>query len=261
MACGPRCGLRCGPHWLLRLLLVLPHAAWGLQGSPGNTTISFFNAGACSAVSAVIFEFDDPDRVLCPSNFRSGRRCKVPGPYGRQTYATLGREISYLDITLLDPSDDDSNLTVATRIYLAPKQKRNHVGASVRPGTLAAACALGFTVGNIDPSAGDIAPRYFRSIFRHAAVGVGAMSVVSNGDSTITSLAPGAAHTLDQMLVSKQDMPTEVVITFTAAAGGASAQSERTDPVRLWGSTCELCVPFPPAARIALMLIPPFEPP
>ena len=39
-------------------------------------------------------------------------------------------------------------------------------------------------------------------------------------------------------------VPTEpmlVLITFITEAGGASAQSERTDPVRLWGSTCELC--------------------
>lgn len=210
------------------------------QSAAGNTTISFFNVGACGVVSAVLFEFKNTDN-LCAPNFRSGQFCRVPGPYGRQVYVTLYREVAHLDITLLDPSNDDTNLTSAIRVFLAPKQDRNHIGAYVRPGTLATGCGLGFTVGNLDDAVGEIKPRYFRSMFRHAALGIGSMRVVSNGDSTIGTLGEGEALTIDQLLVSATDMPSAVSISFEAETGGISATSNVPEVVRLWGSTCERC--------------------
>ena len=218
-----------------RLLAVAIAASAAAQNT--NTTVSFYNVGACGAVGAVKFDFANDDDI-CPSSYLNGDRCHVPGPYGREVYVSFMGSLNHLDITLLNPSDDDANLTSPTRIYLAPSQRRNHVGASVRPGTLATGCNFGFSVESIDASTFDIAPRYFRSIFRHSALDVGAMRVVSNGDSTIATLSEGDAYSLDQLLVTPEDMPVPVGISFASPVSGAAAQSDASE--RLWGSTCQL---------------------
>jgi hypothetical protein len=204
-----------------------------------NTSISFYNVGACSAVAAVKFDFDDP-LGLCPSVFQTQdkKRCHVPGPYGREVFINLWGVVDHLVITVLDPSDDDANLTAPTRISLAPTQRRNLVGASVRPGVPATGCALGFTLASDAAISSDVAPTYFRSVFHHLANGVGAAKIVSNGDSTIGELAPGQVYRLDQKLVTAADMPDPVRILYESVATGA-VLAQSAESTRLWGSTCE----------------------
>ena len=111
-----------------------------------GVNISFFSVGPCAAVAAVKFDFADDDKDLCPESFRSSLtnwRCHVPGPYGREVHVALGRIVPYLDITLLDPSDDDKNLTSPTRIHLSA-QFRNHIGSYLKPGTPDETCSSGF---------------------------------------------------------------------------------------------------------------------
>ena len=213
-----------------------------------NTTISFYNVGACAAVAAVKFDFADPDG-LCPSVFRTqtGGRCHVPGPYGREVVVSFSGNIEELLITVLDPSADDDNLTAPTLLQIAPIQARNHVGAMLRPGTSVAGCALGFAVvSEAAASIPGVRGGYFRSIFRNSAVDAGEVRLVSNGDSTIATLSPGGRYMLDQLLVTPLDMPTPVTISFQSTATGATLASSapEVDPAsglaRRWGSTCEM---------------------
>ena len=176
-------------------VLALDRRLQSASAASGNTTsVSFFNVGACPSVQAVKFDFSDGSTGggvnICPEAFRvvGSPRCQVPGPYGREVFVTLSAHVSYLDITILDPSDDDANLTVPTRVYLAAGQQRNLVGASVRTGTAAAACTNGFHVFS-EYAAGPIDQRYFRTVFRHAALDAGGADIVSNGEST-GELAP-----------------------------------------------------------------------
>jgi hypothetical protein len=162
-----------------------------------NTSVAFFNVGACSAVAAVKIDFDN-SLGFCPPAFVSGSRCHVPGPYGREVFVDFGGAIDQLDITLLNPAEDDVNLTTPFRVFLAPQQRRNFVGVVLRPGTAALACAAGFTVVSDGPVGGAIRTRYFRTLFRHAALDVGSADVVSNGDSTVSTLAEGTSVAIDQ---------------------------------------------------------------
>ena len=218
---------------------------------PSNTSVSFFNIGACSTVPSVKFSFEDSERsgsaglLSCPPEFLvpGTSTCHVPGPYGREVFVTLKGDVHFLDITILNPSNDDEVLRPATRVYLSVSQRRNHVGAAVATSVLPSACAGAFELID-EAGSGDIAPGYFRSIFRHAALGLGSARIVSNDDATIDTIEPGESITLDQRLLSASDLPAPVLISFVRASGGASASSTPTDPTepakeRLWGQTCE----------------------
>ena len=235
--------------WPVRLTLLLFLASLGAHGQSDdvftgaaepivNTSISFFNVGACTSVAAVKIDFDGE---FCPSVFRSGSRCQVPGPYGREVYVDLIGLVSHIDITLLNPAEDDVNLTTPERVYLSQGQRRNFVGVYIRRGTLAPECGTGFTVLHVNEDPGDIRARYFRSEFRNAAIDVGAVDVVSNGDSTIATLDEGHSVAIDQLLVTADDIPTAVGISFVSAIAGTAALALPADGSgRLWGSTCEL---------------------
>ena len=223
-----------------------------LSESSGNTTISFFNVGACAAVAAVKIEFRNVGGLngICPRTYRaSGGRCHIPGPYGREVYISLWGTVSYLDITLLNPAEDDVNLTTPERVYISPDQRRNFVGIYVRPGSTPLTCGSGFTVLSDGFDAGDVAPGYFRSVFRNAALDVGSADVISNQDSTITTLQEAQSFAIDQLLVTTQDMPNPVGISFATenagtavyVPGGNLPAGAVTAPIvaRRWGSTCE----------------------
>ena len=196
-----------------------------LSESSGNTTISFFNVGACAAVAAVKIEFRNVGGLngICPRTYRaSGGRCHIPGPYGREVYISLWGTVSYLDITLLNPAEDDVNLTTPERVYISPDQRRNFVGIYVRPGSTPLTCGSGFTVLSDGFDAGDVAPGYFRSVFRNAALDVGSADVISNQDSTITTLQEAQSFAIDQLLVTTQDMPNPVGISFATENAGTA---------------------------------------
>ena len=221
---------------------------------PSNTTISFFNAGSCSQVPSAKFSFPDEPRsgsageLSCPDSLRvtgsSTPTCEVPGPYGREIFVTLSGAVPYLDITILNPADDDAVIAPATRIYLSTTQRRNHIGAVIRVGTPAASCSNNFQVIRLASSSAPIAPGYFRSIFHHAAIGVGSAELFSNGDSNIATLAHGESLTIDQRLITAADVPSPVVISYQtqAGSGATSVPTHPEDPARerLWGSTCEM---------------------
>ena len=216
-------------------------------GLLANTSISFFNVGACAAVAAVKIEIMN-GRDVCPPAYASGYRCYVPGPYGREVHVEFGGRLEFLDITLLNPAEDDVNLTTPLRVPVSPSQRRNFVGVVLKAGTLPLSCAFGFTVVSNARNGGDIRPRYFRSDFYHAALDVGSADVISNGDSTITTLSEGASTAIDQLLVTALDMPAPVGISFATALGGTAAYASgavvpgggAAAADRLWGSTCEM---------------------
>ena len=220
---------------------------------PSNTTVSFFNVGACALVPSIKFQFPDEERsgsggeISCPPAFRvvgSASLCQIPGPYGREVFVNLAGDVHYLDITILDAANDDAPISTPVRVYLSA-QKRNHVGAVVAQSTPndGASCVNAFELlGEFD--SGDIAPGYFRTIFRHAAGGVGTAAIVANAESTVDDIAPGTSLTLDQRLLTAADLPSPVGISFATPSSG-SAASVATSPgnpsmERLWGSTCEM---------------------
>ena len=186
-----------------------PSPAPSPPAPPANTTVSFFNVGACTELPSVKFSFEDEERsgsegeLSCPPSFlvQGTTTCDVPGPYGREVFVNLKGVVEYLDISILNPTEDDKVLLPPTRVYLS-RQKRNHVGVAVLPGHGGAGCATALHIVD-DGAAGQIAEGYFRSVFRHAALGTGASAtLVANGDTTIATLTPGQSLPIDQRLVT-----------------------------------------------------------
>ena len=155
------------------------------------TTAVFYNVGPCTTIQAVKFTFvDEPApgsgrETLCPTEFRrlGGGFCDVPGPYSVPVKVVFNGIVRQLDVTLLNPSDDDANITSPTRVYLRDSrssQLRNTVSSSMHPDSPlvddgeATFCA--FRVASMDDptETGDIADGSFRVLFKHFAHGVGA---------------------------------------------------------------------------------------
>ena len=57
-------------------------------------------------------------------------------------------------------------------------------------------------------------------------MGVGTAMVTTNGDNTVTTLAPLGRYHLDQLLLTEADMPTPIVVSFS------TLQASRPNPIR-----------------------------
>ena len=86
---------------------------------------------------------------------------------------------------------------------------------------------------------GEIEPGNFRTIFRHAAIGVGASAqIIANGESIVTTVSAGTSIKIEQRLLTLSDIPSPVGITFATPTSGIAA--EPSPPTDLWGTTCEM---------------------
>ena len=210
---------------------------------PSNTTLSFFNVAACSVMQAIELQFPDEARsgsagqLSCPLEFRvfNPPRCKLFLRYGRELYVTLAGDVPYLDISIINPNDG-SQLRAPTRVYLSI-QRRNHIGAAISQGSVAG-CTSRFQVIN-ELGLGEIEPGNCRTIFRHAAIGVGASAqIIANGESIVTTVSAGTSIKIEQRLLTLSDIPSPVGITFATPTSGIAA--EPSPPTDLWGTTCEM---------------------
>jgi len=145
--------------------------------------------------------------------------------------------VSNLTITLLDPSDDDAMLTGSVLVTLSTTQRRNLIGSSLSPSSSFAACQNNFRV-LADPSPlVPIRDGYFRNLFRHEALGIGPVTVISNGENVVATLEAGEVYLSDHRLMGNEDMPDPVAISFEAVA---SATESASDPnPRYWHTMCE----------------------
>lgn len=225
------------------------------------TTAVFYNVGPCTTIQAVKFTFvDEPApgsgrETLCPTEFRrlGGGFCDVPGPYSIPVKVVFNGIVKQLDITLLNPSDDDANITNPTRVYLRDSrssQLRNTISSSMHPDSPLVddgeTTFCSFRVASMDdPSeTGDIDDGKFRVIFKHFAHGVGTAQPYSNGDNLLGNLAPSETMQIDHRLMGccdGLDRPLDAIgVSFVTQLGGTV---QLTDDVRqapwLAGSNCE----------------------
>ena len=196
------------------------------------THVTFFNVGPCTTVLSVQFEFLDRTApqsgvfTICPPLFQvieeGVQLCRVPGPYGRAVSVTFKGVVTELEITLVDPTDEegDANVTVPTMIQLGG-QKRNFVTSSLHPDSDAAEDCRFEVAAPLQP---DIPAGHFRASFLHHALGVGNAQPFSNGDGLLGTLAPGERLFYDHRLMgccdSVQQELGDIVISYKTDSGG-----------------------------------------
>ena len=196
------------------------------------THVTFFNVGACTTVLGVQFQFEDKEApqsgllTRCPLQYQviegDNKLCRVPGPYGVAVSVTFNGVVTELEITLVDPTDEegDANVTVPTMIQL-PGQKRNFVTSALTTDSDAAEDCR-FVVAAINQT--DIPAGHFRASFLHHALGVGNAQPFSNGDGLLGTLAPGEGLFHDHRLMgccdSLQQELGDIGISFKTDSGG-----------------------------------------
>lgn len=210
------------------------------------TMVTFTNVAPCTTIQAVKFRFKDglaPGsgiHNLCPRDFRtSAGYCEVPGPFGKSVGVEFKGRVTSLDITLLDPGNEDENVTAATRVYLdaGPGQMRNFITTSLtqssNPGdfyladdqvTLIEEC--NFEVSSLTQP--DIPAGHFRISFIHYALGLGEVKPYSNGDGLLGSLQPHESLYIDHRLMGEVqpwwhrlgEVVGDIGVSFVTETGG-----------------------------------------
>ena len=225
------------------------------------TTAVFYNVGPCTTIQAVKFTFVDEAapgsgrETLCPTEFRrlGGGHCDVPGPYSVPVKVVFNGIVRQLDITLLNPSDDDANITNPMRVYLRDSrssQLRNTISSSMDPDSPLVddgeTTFCSFRVASMDdPSeTGDIDDGKFRVIFKHFAHGVGTAQPYSNGDNLLGNLVPAQTMQIDHRLMGccdGLDRPLGAIgVSFvTQLAGTVQLTDDARQAPWLAGSNCE----------------------
>jgi hypothetical protein len=187
---------------------------------------------------------------ICPERYKvsvqDGQltldRCRVPGAYGRTAVAVeFGGQVSNLSITLLNPSDEDAQLTAPQLVHLSFMQKRNLIGAVLRR-PLVGSCTSAFElmleegVGQ-DMAATDIRTGYFQLSFRNQAFPDGSATVIANEENRVAAVDAGGAYVTDHRLVGAEDMPSPVVISMNLSLPAGGVYGAVADPYR-WDQIC-----------------------